>query len=200
MSQSNSYPLYFTLEHVNNDFILTSKTETGSLAQEPAYCKEVVAEDKIHARIGQLFHPDALKKELPVVFRIEAATQNTYKSDVEMLSDSLMEAKVAYAHFFPKKNNGENIVALVIADTQTIEVYGLEAERLAKQNNLKTIRVGGIPVLRFPSSKDGRKHLASICPKISILDVSHKDVLQWHAEHQVQLEEIKKKEAESTGK
>lgn len=188
MSQSNSFPLYFTLEHVDNGYILTAKDDTGSLTQEAAFRKEVVTEDKIHARIGQLFHPDALNKEFPVVFRIEAAGLNTYKTDDEVPTDNLMEAKVAYAHFVPKNISNDTVVALVIEDTQTVEVYGLDAENIAKRNNIKVIRSGGIPLLRFPYSKDGQKHLASMCAKISIHNVTHKEVLQWYAEHKIEAE------------
>ena len=188
MSQSNSFPLYFTLERVDNGYILTAKEESGSLTQEAVFRKEVVTEDKIHSRIGQLLHPDALNKEFPVVFRIEAAGLNTYKTDVEAPTDNLMEAKVAYAHFVPKNISNDTVVALVIEDTQTVEVYGLDAENIAKRNNIKVIRSGGIPLLRFPYSKDGQKHLASMCAKISIHNVTHREVLQWYAEHMIETE------------
>ena len=82
----------------------------------------------------------------------------------------------------------DTVVALVIEDTQTVEVYGLDAENIAKRNNIKVIRSGGIPLLRFPSSKDGQKHLASMCAKISIHNVTHREVLQWYAEHMIETE------------
>ena len=43
-------------------------------------------------------------------------------------------------------------------------------------------------MLRFPYSKDGQKHLASMCAKISIHNVTHKEVLQWYAEHMIETE------------
>ncbi len=97
--QSNNFPLFFTLERVDNGYILAAKEETGSLAQEAEYRKEVVTEDKIHARLGQLLHPDALMKEHPVMFRVEAISENTYKTDENIQVEGLMEAKLAFAHF-----------------------------------------------------------------------------------------------------
>ena len=61
-SQHNIYPLFFTLEHVNNGYILTARQVTGGVS-DAGYCKEVVSEDKINARIGQLLHVEALSKE-----------------------------------------------------------------------------------------------------------------------------------------
>ena len=48
--QSNNFPLFFTLERVDNGYILAAKEETGSLTQEAEFRKEVVTEDKVHAR------------------------------------------------------------------------------------------------------------------------------------------------------
>ena len=48
---------------------------------EAGYRKEVVSEDKINARIGQLLHLDALSKEIPVVFHVEAIGEGTYRLD-----------------------------------------------------------------------------------------------------------------------
>ena len=45
-SQHNIYPLFFTLEHVNNGYILTARQVTGGVS-DAGYCKEVVSEDKI---------------------------------------------------------------------------------------------------------------------------------------------------------
>ena len=56
-SQNNIYPLFFTLERVRNGYILTAKEETGGL-KEAEYRKEVVSEDKINARIGQMLQVD----------------------------------------------------------------------------------------------------------------------------------------------
>ena len=188
MSQSNSFPLFFTLERVDNGYILSSKEETGSLTQEATFRKEVVAEDKIHSRIGQLLHPDALVKEHPVVFRVEAVSENTYKSEEGVQVESLMEAKLAFAHFKSKNIPQGTVLALLVEDTKSIEIFGLEAEKIAKMNNLKVIRSSGIPMLRFPNSKEGQKHLASLCTNMTVMNTSHEKILQWYFEHQVATE------------
>ena len=186
--QSNNFPMFFTLERVDNGYILSSKEETGSLTQDAVFRKEVVAEDKIHARIGQLLHPDALVKERPVVFRVEAVSENTYKTDEGIQMDGLMEAKLSFAHFKSKGVPADTILALLIEDTKTIEVYGLEAERMATRNNIKVIRSSGIPMLRFPNTKDGQKHLASLGTRMTVMNVTQEQILQWYASHQVETE------------
>jgi len=67
--QNKIFPLFFTLERVDNGYILTAKEETGGLS-EGGYRKEVVTDDKINSRIGQLLHLDTMVKEHPVVFQI----------------------------------------------------------------------------------------------------------------------------------
>ena len=186
--QTNNFPIFFTLERVDNGYIFTAKEETGSLTQEAAFRKEVVTEDKIHARIGQLLHPDALMKENPVIFRVEAINENTYKTDENIQVEGLMEAKLAFAHFKSKGLPADTIQALLIEDTKMIEVYGLEAERMAARNNMKVIRSSGIPMLRFPNTKDGQKHLATLCTRMTLLEVSQEQILQWYASHQVEME------------
>ena len=186
--QSNNFPLFFTLERVDNGYILAAKEETGSLTQEAEFRKEVVTEDKIHARIGQLLHPDALMKEHPVVFRVEAISENNYKTDENIQVEGLMEAKLAFAHFKSKGLPADTILALLIEDTKMIEVYGLEAERMAARNNIKVVRSSGIPMLRFPNSKDGQKHLASLGTRMTLMNVTQEQILQWYASHQVEME------------
>ena len=186
--QTNSFPMFFTLEHVDNGYILSAKEETGSLTQEATFRREVVTEEKIHARIGQLFHPDALMKEHPVVFRVEAISENTYKTEENIQVEGLMEAKLTFAHFKSKGLPADTILALLIEDTKMIEVYGLEAERMAARNNIKVVRSSGIPMLRFPNTKDGQKHLASMGTRMTLINVSQEQILQWYASHQVEME------------
>ena len=100
-TQNKIFPLFFTLERVDNGYILTVKEETAGLS-EGGYRKEVVTDDKINSRIGQLLHLDTMVKEHPVVFRVEAVGEGTYKRESDMPSDELMEAKLAFVHFHGK--------------------------------------------------------------------------------------------------
>ena len=77
---------------------------------------------------------------------------------------------------------------MLIEDTKMIEVYGLEAERMAARNNIKVVRSSGIPMLRFPNTKDGQKHLASMGTRMTLINVSQEQILQWYASHQVEME------------
>lgn len=126
-STNNIYPLFFTLERVHNGYILTAKEETGGL-KETAYRKEVVMEDKINTRIGQMLHLDAMIKEHPVVFHVEAVGETTYDIATEHTSNDITEAKLAYVHINSKDIKDGSVLALLITDTNIIEVYGMEAE------------------------------------------------------------------------
>lgn len=192
-SPNNIYPLFFTLERVHNGYILIAKEETGGL-KEASFRKEVVAEDKINVRIGQLLHLDAMVKEHSVVFHIEAVGESTYQMvDDKHSSDELTEAKLAYVHINSRNIKDSSILSLLIKDTDTIEVYGVDAERAAKNNNIPLSRVNGVPVLRFPNTKDGKKSLTSCLGRTLLTEVSTEQLLTWYASHKVLIEKVEKK-------
>lgn len=191
-SQNNIYPLSFTVERVRNGYILTAKEETGGL-KEADFRKEVVSEDKINARIGQMLHLDAMVKEHPVVFHVEAVGETTYQLMSERPSDELTEAKLAYVHIGSKDIKDGSIISLLIKDTDTIEVYGIEAERAAKNNSLPLVRVDGVPVLSFPNTKDGKKALAACIGRTLLTEVSLQQLSDWYHSHKVLMEKEDKK-------
>lgn len=181
---TNVFPLYFTLERVDNGYILTAKEESGGLA-EGNFRKEVVVDDKINARIGQLLRLDIMKKERPVAFRVEAVGEGTYKKENEIPSDELMEAKLAFVHFNSKGLDANTILSLLIDDAQVIEIYGTEAEKIARSNDLPLSKIGGIPILRFPNNKDGKKALASYAPRTTLMKITQKEVKEWYENHKI---------------
>lgn len=191
-SQNNIYPLFFTLERVRNGYILTAKEETGGL-KEAEFRKEVVSEDKINARIGQMLHLDAMVKERSVVFHVEAVGESTYQMANERSSDELTEAKLAYVHINSKDIKDGSILSLLIKDTDSIEVYGFEAERAAKSNNIPLSRVNGVPVLSFPNTKDGKKALATCVGRTLLTEVSIQQLTDWYHSHKVLMEKENKK-------
>ena len=192
-SQNNIYPLFFTLERVYNGYILTAKEDTGGL-KDAAYRKEVVAEDKINARIGQMLHMDAMVKEHPVVFHIEAVGESTYQMvNDKQSSDELTEAKLAYVHINSRNIKDGSTLSLLIKDTDTIEVYGTDAERAAKSNNIPLSRVNGVPLLCFPNTKDGKKSLSSCLGRTLLAEVSTELLMTWYASHKVLMEKEEKK-------
>lgn len=191
-SQNNIYPLFFILERVRNGYILTAKEETGGL-KEAEFRKEVVSEDKINALIGQMLHLDAMVKEHTVVFHVEAVDESTYQMANERSSDELTEAKLAYVHINSKDIKDGSILSLLIKDTDSIEVYGIEAERAAKSNNLPLVRVNGVPVLSFPNTKDGKKALATCVGRTLLTEVSIQQLTDWYHSHKVLMENENKK-------
>lgn len=186
-SQNNIYPLFFILERVRNGYILTAKEETGGL-KEAEFRKEVVSEDKINARIGQMLHLDAMVKERSVVFHVEAVGESTYQMANERSSDELTEAKLAYVHINSKDIKDGSILSLLIKDTDSIEVYGFEAERAAKSNNIPLFRVNGVPVLSFPNTKDGKKALATCVGRTLLTEISIQQLTDWYHSHKVLME------------
>ena len=160
-SHNNIYPLFFILERVRNGYILTAKEETGGL-KEAEFRKEVVSEDKINARIGQMAN--------------------------ERSSDELTEAKLAYVHINSKDIKDGSILSLLIKDTDSIEVYGIEAERAAKSYNIPLFRVNGVPVLSFPNTKDGKKALATCVGRTLLTEISIQQLTDWYHSHKVLME------------
>ena len=75
----------------------------------------------------------------------------------ERSSDEQTEAKLAYVHINSKDIKDGSILSLLIKDTDSIEVYGIEAERAAKSNNLPLVRVNGVPELSFPNTRMAKK-------------------------------------------
>lgn len=192
-SQNNIYPLFFTLERVHNGYILTAKEETGSL-KDATYRKEVVAEDKINARIGQMLHLDAMVKEHPVVFHVEAVGESTYQMvNDKQSSDELTEAKLAYVHINGRNIKNGSILSLLIKDTDTIEVYGIDAERAAKNNDIPLSRVNGVPLLSFPNTKDGKKLLSSCFGRTLLTEISTEQLMTWYTSHKVLMKKEEKK-------
>lgn len=185
--QTNIFPLFFKLEKVNNGYILTSAPETDGV-KDSVFVKEIVTEDKINSRIGQLLQLNTLKKEKPVMFHVEAVGETTYKFTEEGSAEDLMVAKLAYIHFHQQNIKDGSTLVLNIKDTGTLEIYGLEAERAAKKNGIPLNRMRGIPLLSFPSSKEGQKSLASYVGKISLNDVTHKKIMEWYESRKVLVE------------
>ena len=127
MNQQNSpFPLFFTLERVENGYILTAKENTCSLSQEPKYRKEVVADDKICSRVGQLLNLEAMNKERPLLFHVEAVNEGTYKTDATVPSDNAAEAKLAFVHM-KSKNIPADIAAKIDANQELMAKYGFFA-------------------------------------------------------------------------
>jgi len=192
--QDKKFPLFFTLEHVDNGYVLTTKDTSGSMMQKNPYRREVVTEDKINARIGQLLHLDSMSKSCPTVFHVEVVSETAYKTDETVTPDALMEAKLAFAHFQRDSNKVSNdtTIALLIEDTQTIEIYGQEAENIARSNNIGITRIGGTSMVRFANTKDGKKLLASYCTRTTLVSVKEENITKWYAEHQPKFEQNQK--------
>lgn len=111
----------------------------------------------------------------------------------ERSSDELTEAKLAYVHINSKDIKDGSILSLLIKDTDSIEVYGIEAERAAKSNNLPLVRVNGVPVQSFPNTKDGKKALATCVGRTLLTEVSIQQLTDWYHSHKVLMENENKK-------
>ena len=178
-AQNTIFPLIFTLERVRNGYILSAKEETGS-AQEPAFRKEVVTDDKIHSRIGQLLHLDTMTNEHPVMFHVEAVSKNAYQPVDDTMKDDMAEAKLAFIHFSSGNIHDGSVICLRFNDTDTIEVYGAEVETAAKKDDYPIAYVGGIPALSFPNTKEGKKSLTALFPRPRLIETTNQQVSEWY--------------------
>ena len=174
----------FTLERVRNGYILTTKEETGS-PKEAVYRKEVVTEDKIHSRIGQLLHLDTMTTEHPVMFHVEAVSKNAYQPVDDTMKDDMAEAKLAFIHFSSGNIHDGSVICLRFNDTDTIEVYGAEVETAAKKDDYPIAYVGGIPALSFPNTKEGKKSLTALFPRPRLIETTNQQVSEWYKSRKI---------------
>lgn len=191
--QTNTFPLFFTLERVENGYILKCKEESTGLSQEAKWRKEIVTDDKIDQRIGHLLHLDTTKKEVPLTFFVEAITENTYKFDDDVKPDELMKAKLQFYQYQLKNYREDQVLALKIPDSNTIEIYGSNAEKLSINDSSYLIRVMGIHMMRFMDNKEGRKLLGTFRPQVTLLTISEEKMLDWYKSHQIDNKNIEKK-------
>ena len=190
--QTNTFPLFFTLERVENGYILKCKEESTGLSQESKWRKEIVTDDKIDQRIGHLLHLDTMKKEVPLTFFVEAITENTYKIDDDVKPDELMKAKLQFYQYQLKNYREDQVLALKIPDSNTIEIYGSNAEKLSINDSSHLIRVMGIHMMRFMDNKEGRKLLGTFRPQVTLLTVTEEKMLGWYKSHQIDNRNIEK--------
>ena len=183
-AQNTIFPLIFTLERVRNGYILTTKEETGS-PKEAVYRKEVVTEDKIHSRIGQLLHLDTMTNEHPVMFHVEAVSKNAYQPVDDTMKDDMAEAKLAFIHFSSGNIHDGSVICLRFNDTDTIEVYGAEVETAAKKDDYPIAYVGGIPALSFPNTKEGKKSLTALFPRPRLIETTNQQVSEWYKSRKI---------------
>ena len=190
--QTNTFPLFFTLERVDNGYILKCKEETAGLTHEAQWRKEVVLDDKIDQRIGHLLHLDTMKKELPITFFVEAVTENTYKfeGDDGIKQDDLLQAKLLFYQFQLKNYKDDVVLCLQVGDT--IEIYGSNAEKLAISNPDFLIRVGGVHMMRFPNNKDGKKQISTLRPQVTLLSATEEQIVNWYNTHRLDSKTVQK--------
>ena len=185
---NNTYPLFFTLEKVHNGYILTAKEETGGM-KEPKFRKEVVNEDRIATRIGQLLHLEALNDELPTTFHVEAISEGTYQVEEASVADELMTAKLAYGNFSSRTAPAGNIRLFHFLDDKTIEVYGRAAKEIAEAMRVPFQKINGIPVLIYPYTEESQKTFSSHFRDLTMIDVTKQKIKDWYKAREVKLEE-----------
>lgn len=204
-AHSNNFPLFFTLERVLNGYVLTSKYETGSLVDEKKIRKEVVTDDKINTRIGQLLKLESLAAESPVYFHVEAISTKSTGKGVEGRTDKDIDAKAAYAHLCDDGRGHKAPICLQIEETNTLEIYGHEAEDMAKKADFPLFKSGETPYVCVPNSVESRKMVASAQMGVVVKTAKLSYIRQWYESRKVQTEppspqEKAKPEAQPTQK
>lgn len=178
------FPVFFPLEKVRRGYILTSWDE-GSVGQPGRWVKEIVPEDQINRRIGELLHVDKLTPEVPVVYRVETISEKTFYKAGSAPLDRLTDAKSKYVHF-KTKNFRHRVNALMDLDKKTIEFYGTDAVMLTKamgQDPEALQHIGGIAVLSYPYSNEVGMMVAKVAPDFNLLKATQKEILDWYDSH-----------------
>ena len=181
----NIFPMFFTLERVDNGYILSYK-ETGDTIKQNPSRKEVVTEENIQVRIGQLLRLDTLKKSLPIVFHVEAISECANKTgDGSTAYDNSIEVKLAFYNFKKRDIAPNELLVLHIIDDDSVNIYGPEADNFALNNGMKCARIGKVPVLQFNNSKEGKKIVSQGGRRINWIDATEESIKNWHEEHQI---------------
>lgn len=184
---SNNFPLLFTLERVLNGYVLTSKYNTGSLVEDGKAYKEVVTDDKINNRIGQLLKLDSMAKESPVYFRVEALSMRSGGKSAQGRSDKDIDAKSAYAHLSEDGRKQKDLLCLRIEETNTVEVYGHEAEEVARKTGFSLFKSGDTPYVCIPDTPDCRKTLAAQV-RVCLKSVKLSYIREWYESRKMQID------------
>lgn len=103
-----------------------------------------------------------------------------------------MEAKLAYFHFSSRCISEGSVLLLHFTDSKMIEVYGTEAERIAKANGLPLLGPGGIPLLQFPDTREGKVSVSNLFDKPTLVEVTSQKITDWYRSHLVQMEKKNK--------
>lgn len=186
-TEKELFPVTFVLERVKNGFVLTSKQEATSMLNAPKYEKEVVISENIYTRVGKLLNIDSLIPEHPVVYYVDSITQKSYENSLTSTVDPGIQVKLRYCQFFrvSKRIPKDTLILLNIKETKTLEMYGQDAETAAKSGNIQVKRSGSISYLILPSDSEGRKAFSRYYNKISIVDASLGEIMEWDSSHKV---------------
>lgn len=179
------FPVYFTIERVRKGYILTYWDE-GSVGQTARWVKEIVPEDQIYRRIGEQLHVDNLTSEVPIVYRVETISEQTFFKAGSTPLDRLTDAKSKFVHYKTRNAARNKVNALMDLDQKTIEFYGTDAVALSKamgQEPENLPRVGGIAVLSYPYSNEVGMRIAKVAPDFNLLKATQKEILDWYDSH-----------------
>lgn len=176
--------MFFTLERVDNGYILSYK-ETGDTIKQNTSHKEVITEDKISTRIGQLLKLDTMKKLMPIVFHVEVVSESIYKESSDTSYENNIEVKLAFYNFKKRDIAPNDLLVLHLADDDSVNIYGPEAELFAKTINMKCARVGKVPVLQFNNSKEGKKIVSQSSRRVNWVEADEETIRKWNDNHQI---------------
>ena len=186
MTQTNNFPLFFTLERAHNGYILTRKEESSDPDKKTEWIKEVITEANIDERIGHLLQLDTMKNDIPINFFVDAVSKNTFTfEDKEEKITNMLMAKLEFYHYQLKNYSKDVVLALQIKDTNTLEIYGRNAERLASNDETALIRVEGIHMMRFQAIPEVKKRIGSFHPRVVLLDITEEEIMQWYNTHRL---------------
>lgn len=158
----------FTLEHVTNGFILSTKS-----------IKEVVTEDKIAQRIGEILNIAGLKQSKGAcVFRVESCTQENDEIYNSPVKEGIMKAKKKFYNF-NKPENGT--LAFLIKDDNGeshFEFIDKDADEISTQIGVKVGEKDGVHILKLDVRKETRKLIAKFKPRV--VEMTEDAIMEWY--------------------
>lgn len=179
MSTPMIYPIFFILERVDNGFILSYKTPNSTEIK-----KEVVLEERINLRIGELLAPCSLKPGHTSRYFVDnmSMIQNTTSSDSSNydISDELFKAKLSLYNFESSKLKEGVVLGIINTDENSIDILGKTAVEFAKANSLTIAKKYGVPLISFANSKEGRMSLSKCATQIKLIEFSKQELLDWY--------------------
>lgn len=156
------------IEHIKNGYILDSKDG-----------REVVPEEKICQRIGELLGIPGLKQSAGrCIMHVQICTMEEDSMINVPIKDDVMKARKRYYDFF-KPDDGTLAFLVKEPDGGAHFLFICkDADDISLQLGMKAGEKDGIHVLTLDARKETRKMIASFKPRV--IDMTDDEIMAWY--------------------